>query len=233
MKTFYSYRLLSVFFLSFFLVFNLFSQINYPNSTRLNDNWDFYRGDLGGVWETLRPFFEEDNQESTIDWERVSLPHCFNAEDAVDPYTKYYQGAGWYRALVEITNPYENGRVLLHFEGAGQKTKVFVYLHEIASHVGGYDEWTVDITDAVRKFLQSDEARRFNGKIPLAIRCDNSRDVEMIPSDLSDFNLYGGIYRYLNLVYTPSLSVSNLHTETSLDLKKKEEIGRASCRERV
>ena len=214
--------LFSVFFLSFFLVFNLFSQINYPNTTRLNDNWDFYRGDLGGVWETLRPFFEEDNQESTIDWERVSLPHCFNAEDAVDPYTKYYQGAGWYRALVEIKNPYENGRVLLHFEGAGQKTKVFVYLHEIASHVGGYDEWTVDITDAVRKFLQSDEARRFNGKIPLAIRCDNSRDVEMIPSDLSDFNLYGGIYRYLNLVYTPSLSVSGLHTETSLDLKKKE-----------
>ena len=45
--------------------------------------------------------------------------------------------------------------------------------------------------------------KQFKGKIPLSIRSDNSRDLEMIPSNLSDFNLYGGIYRYLNLgLYT-------------------------------
>lgn len=27
----------------------------------------------------------------------------------------------------------------------------------------------------------------------------------MIPSDMSDFNLYGGLYRYVNLVYTPAV----------------------------
>lgn len=200
----------------------LFSQLNYPDVTRLNSNWEFYKGDLGSPWEALRPFFEEDNQESTIYWEKVSLPHCFNAEDAVDPYVKYYQGPGWYRTFINIENPYENGRVLLHFEGAGQKTNVFIYLNEIASHTGGYDEWTVDITEAAQTFFESDEGKRFQGKIPLLIRCDNSRDTEMIPSDLSDFNLYGGIYRYLNLVYTPSLSISSLKTEAALDLKKNE-----------
>ena len=86
----------------------------------------------------------------------------------------------------------------MHFEGAGQKTNVYVYTTEVGSHVGGYDEWTVDITDAVDSFKKTDAfQKQFKGKIPISIRCDNSRDLEMIPSDLSDFNLYGGIYRYL------------------------------------
>ncbi|GHT50507.1 hypothetical protein AGMMS49982_05950 [Bacteroidia bacterium] len=43
--------------------------------------------------------------------------------------------------------------------------------------------------------------KRFKNKVPIAIRCDNSRDVEMIPSDMSDFNVYGGIYRLVHLIY--------------------------------
>ena len=43
----------------------------------------------------------------------------------------------------------------------------------------------------------------------------------MIPSDLSDFNLYGGIYRYLNLVYLPEVSVASLRIEPALDAKLK------------
>jgi beta-galactosidase len=33
----------------------------------------------------------------------------------------------------------------------------------------------------------------------------------MMPSDLSDFNLYGGLYRYVNLVYQPSLYISSMY----------------------
>ena len=91
----------------------------------------------------------------------------------------------------------------------------------VSSHVGGYDSWNVDITDAVRAFLASKDAERFGGEIPLSIRCDNTRDAEMIPSDLSDFNLYGGIYRYLNLVYLPEVSVASLRIEPALDAKLK------------
>jgi beta-galactosidase len=39
----------------------------------------------------------------------------------------------------------------------------------------------------------------------------------MIPSDLSDFNLYGGIYRYLDLVYVPALSVDKLFTHAEVN----------------
>lgn len=127
----------------------------------------------------------------------------------------YYEGPGWYKTLLAIDNPYRNGRIVLDFDGAGQKTDVYVYTTHVGSHVGGYDSWNVDITDAVKAFLGSKDAERFKGKVPLSIRCDNSRDLEMIPSDLADFNIYGGLYRYLNLVYLPEVSFEQIRLESS------------------
>src|SRR3990170_4615414 len=185
-----------------------YSQEKY--NRRLNHGWEFYKGDLGGIWEAVRSM-GEGVVESTPQWEKTELPHCFNASDAVDPDTHYYQGAGWYRTMLSIENPYNLGRTLLHFEGAGQKTEIYVYTIKVGAHVGGYDEWTVDITHAVEEFKKTEAfEKKFGGKIPVVIRCDNSRDVQMIPSDLSDFNLYGGIYRYLNLKYVPSLSIDKV-----------------------
>ena len=100
----------------------------------------------------------------------------------------------------------------MHFEGAGQKTKVFMHMKEVGSHVGGYDEFRVDLTESILDFKQNPLYQsEFEQSFPLSISCDNSRDLEMMPSDLSDFNLYGGIYRYLNLVYVPAISTEYLH----------------------
>lgn len=195
-----------------------YGQINYSQKTRLNDHWEFLKSDLGSVWEAVRPASEGSPEKVPL-WESVTLPHCYNATDAVDPDLNYYQGPARYKTLLTVDNPYQDGRTLLHFEGAGQKTRVYIYTEEVASHVGGYDEWEADITNAVNRFLSSEEADRFGGKIPLSIRCDNSRDTEMIPSDLSDFNLYGGIYRYLNLVYTPALALRSVQVDASVDAK--------------
>src|SRR5688572_31743111 len=122
------------------------SEAQVQHKSRLTKNWEFLKGDLGGIWEAVRDI-GEGSIESALHWNKVDLPHCFNAEDAVDPDRQYYQGAGWYRTFIEINNPYQKGRVLLHFEGAGQKTEVYIYTTKVGSHVGGYDEWTVDITD--------------------------------------------------------------------------------------
>lgn len=203
------------------ITLSAYSQINYEKRERLNDGWLFLRQDIGNIWEAVRPAVKGSPEEVPL-WTEVSLPHCFNAEDAVDPYVNYYEGPGWYKKMLEVKNPYTNGRTLLHFEGAGQKTEVYIYTQKVASHVGGYDEWTVDITDAMNQFLANGDAKRFGGKIPLSIRCDNTRDAEMIPSDLSDFNLYGGIYRYLNLVYTPTLALNQLHINASVDAQGKQ-----------
>jgi beta-galactosidase len=43
------------------------------------------------------------------------------------------------------------------------------------------------------------------------VLCDNSPDLEMIPSGLNDFNRYGGLYRHVNLVYVPAIALERLH----------------------
>ena len=186
-------------------------------SIRLNNNWEFIKQDLGGIWESVRPV-GLGNPESVPLWQNVTLPHCVNAEDAVDPDVNYYQGPAWYRTQLAVENPYQKGRTILHFECAGQKTEVYVYTTKVGAHVGGYDEWTVDITDAVEAFKKSDVYKKqFKGKVPISVRTDNSRDLEMIPSNLSDFNVYGGIYRYLNLVYLPALSIDKMFAKAEVD----------------
>lgn len=185
---------------------------------RLADHWEFIRQDMGSIWEVMRPVPGAGKPEAVPLWQPVRLPHCFNATDAVDPDVNYYQGVGWYRTLLEVENPYRDGRVYLEFEGAGQKTEVYVYTTRVASHVGGYDEWKVDITEAISQFRDNPLCRqRFQGRIPIAIRCDNSRDTELLPSDMSDFNLYGGLYRYVNLVCLPACHLEQIHINARTD----------------
>lgn len=195
---------------------------------RLTDNWQFLRSNLGSVWEAVRPA-PAGSSEAVPIWQNITLPHCINASDAVDPDISYYQGPAWYRTRLEINNPYENGRTLLHFEGAGQKTEVYLYTTKLATHTGGYDEWTVDITDAVKAFLKNEKLRKqYNDKLPLIIKTDNSRDAEMIPSNLSDFNVYGGLYRYVNLQYLPPCSIDQLKITSNLSADGKKAIMQVS-----
>ena len=140
-------------------------------------------------------------QDAPEVWQKVSLPHCYNAQDGVDPDVKYYQGGAWYRTSLQVKNPYPEGHTLIEFEGAGQKTAVYVDTTMVGAHVGGYDRWTVDIT------------RFGNGQIPIVVRCDNSRDVQMIPSNLSDFCLYGGLYRHVNLLYMPKQYIEDVRID--------------------
>jgi beta-galactosidase len=176
---------------------------------RLDGGWEYYQGSLGGLWEVWRGNKASDN----VTWTPVTLPHCFNARDSVDPDARYYQGPGWYRTRLALNDSLFHGRLLLHFEGAGQKTQVFVGMEKVGEHTGGYDEWTVDITDAASR---ARALPGFGGVVPLAVLCDNARDLESIPSDLSDFNRYGGLYRHVDLVSVPALALERVHIESSV-----------------
>jgi beta-galactosidase len=175
--------------------------------TRLTMGWEYLQGTLGGPWEAW-------HSEEVATWQPVAMPHCFNAYDGCDPDVPYYRGNGWYRAHVPIANPYKGGRTLLHFEGAGQVTTAYVGEALAGKHVGGYDEFVFDITDLIHPFAQNAAG------VPIAILCDNSRDLDRIPSDLSDFTLYGGLYRHVNLVYVPAVSFETVHIKPKLTSPK-------------
>jgi beta-galactosidase len=170
------------------------------SAMRLDSGWQFRQGPTDGIWEVWR--VEEDNL-----WQPVSLPHCFNGSDACDPDEPYFRGHGWYRTRLALANPFPDGRTLLHFQGAGQTTTVWVGSTLIGTHKGGYDEFVFDITEAVQRLPST--AR--GGGVPIAVLCDNSPDLDRVPSDLSDFCLYGGLYRHVNLVYLPAVALDAVH----------------------
>ena len=165
-------------------------------SRRLDGGWEFRKSPVDGIWGVWRT---EDNDL----WETAALPHCFNATDACDPDQPYFRGQGWYRTRLEVKNPFAEGRTILHFQGAGQTTTVWVGSRLIGTHKGGYDEFVFDITEAVRQL----PAAESKGGVPIAVLCDNSPDLGRVPSDLSDFCLYGGLYRHVNLAYLPALAL--------------------------
>lgn len=103
---------------------------NGTTTERLASGWEYFQGSLGGAWDVWRT----DMAENTV-WKRIQVPHCFNARDAVDPDQPCYEGPGWYRRKLQVRNPYEHGRTLLFFEGAGQKCEVFVSSERVGWHV--------------------------------------------------------------------------------------------------
>jgi beta-galactosidase len=181
--------------------------LNSSVSQRLTSGWEYFQGSLGGVWDVRR----QDMTDSIV-WKKIEVPHCFNAFDAVDPDQPCYHGPGWYRRKMTVNNPFERGRTLLLFEGVGQKCQVFLSFDRVGEHVGGYDEFVIDITDAIARIAQNDPAEQF----PLAVLCDNSRDLEMIPSSLNDFHRFGGLYRNVTLIYEPLISVRRVHITAAL-----------------
>jgi beta-galactosidase len=187
------------------------SAVASPTAQRLASNWEYLNGSLGGPWEVW-------HSEETAVWSPIAMPHSFNAYDACDPDLPYYRGNGWYRTHVPIANPYPNGRTLLHFEGCGQTAQVFLGEKLAGHHKGGYDEFVLDITDLVEAFSAAPQPKSKTpaSGVPISVLCDNSRDLDRIPSDLSDFSLYGGLYRHVNLVYVPAVSLSQLHIRTHL-----------------
>jgi beta-galactosidase len=83
----------------------------------------------------------------------------------------------------------------------------------VGEHIGGYDEFVVDITEAVAR-VASISPRGV--EIPLAVLCDNSRELETIPSSLNDFHRFGGLYRYVWIDYVPLISLERVHIRVDM-----------------
>lgn len=141
----------------------------------------------------------------TTRWQSVNLPHTWNAFDATDAVPGYRRGAGWYRRALNLDSYQAGRRFSLYFEGANTVADVFVNGSRAGGHVGGYVGFTVDITPFIRR-----------GDNDLRVRVDNSDDPDLIPSDRSDFVIFGGLTRDVRLEVLPPVSLSRIETTTPL-----------------
>lgn len=164
----------------------------------LSDRWRFAKGDPSGASGVG---FEDGA------WSNVTVPHTWNVQDANDDTNGYYQGPGWYRTTLQMQQQYAGKRLFLYFEGANQVADVYVEGAHVGHHVGGYQAFSMEITEQVA-------AVEPGGSATLAVRVDNSYNRD-IPPLSADFTFYGGIYRNVWLVVTEPVHLDLLDHASS------------------
>ncbi|UOQ97013.1 malectin domain-containing carbohydrate-binding protein [Hymenobacter sp. 5317J-9] len=130
---------------------------------------------------------------ASAEWQKVSVPHTWNAADVLDDAPGYYRGVGWYRKTLHVPAAWQSRSLYLHFEGASQTAEVYVNGQLAGRHVGGYTAFSVP----VGKLLRFDGAGLSANEV--LVKVDNSPNPN-IPPLSGDFSFYGGIYRDVYLV---------------------------------
>ncbi|WP_160724978.1 glycoside hydrolase family 2 protein [Bacillus sp. USDA818B3_A] len=149
----------------------------------INQDWTFHKG-AQGTDENYSAINFNDSS-----WQKISLPHTWNAEDG-SGIEENYKGDGWYRKELDIPASYEGKKVYLQFEAANKEAEVFVNGKSVHTHIGGYSAFIVDITDYVN----------YGQKNTVAVRVNN--EVKDSAPLRGDFTFWGGIYRSVNLLVT-------------------------------
>jgi len=154
---------------------------------------------------TFRYFSIDTNEPANSDfkdseWDKINLPHTWNANNVKGGRTGYRQGIGWYRKKIYLNNSLKGRKIFLHFEGANQKCDVYVNGKKVGEHIGGYTAFTFDITN----LLIFDEKENLN---IIAVKVDNRFNKNSPPLS-ADFTFYGGIYRDVWLIATNPIHVT-------------------------
>jgi beta-galactosidase len=163
------------------------------SKTNINSNWNYLENDAKNPSDINK----------SLSWVGVNLPHSWNSQDATDNEPGYRRSAGWYKKNLVIESIDANKVYHLYFEGSNITTKVYVNGKEAGGHIGGYIGFTIDIT----KFINA-------GNNEVLVRVDNSYNIEVIPSQKSDFFIYGGITRDVWLLSMAKNYIDNIKITT-------------------
>lgn len=161
--------------------------------TNINGDWLYLEADISNVNDALKE----------KDWKSINLPHTWNALDATDLEPGYRRSGSWYRKDLNIPLIVTDQIYQLYFEGVNITTEVYVNGKDVGGHIGGYIGFTIDITDAI-----------LAGNNEILVRVDNGYDPEIIPSQKSDFFIFGGITRDVWLQTLPAQHLANLKITT-------------------
>ena len=114
-------------------------QMRRRNYVNLNGSWDFAVTD----GEIPKKYTQ-----------KILLPFC--PESALSGIGQHFPegSALCYRKQIRLPQDYNRGRVLLHIGAADQHAEIYVNQTKLATHSGGYEAFTVDITDALEDTIE-------------------------------------------------------------------------------
>lgn len=141
----------------------------------------------------------------------ISLPHTWNAQDALVGKIDYKRGIGNYERTLHIRPEWKGKRLFLRFDGVNNVADVFLNGKNIGEHRGGYSAFIFEITDKVN----------YGADNRLWVRVNNAEQFDVLPL-VGDFNFYGGIYRDVTLLVTEPACISPLdHASPGVYLTQK------------
>ena len=125
-------------------------------------------------------------------WDRINLPHTYNAFDGQDGGNDYYKGKAVYVKRLERPLVSPDSEFILSFGGVNSVARVYIDGEFVQEHRGGYSRFRVNIT----RFFENKKS------IVLAVEVDNTNSSDVYPQ-MADFTFYGGIYRDVSLISVP------------------------------
>ncbi|MEP4545653.1 MAG: glycoside hydrolase family 2 TIM barrel-domain containing protein [Saccharospirillum sp.] len=165
----------------------------------LNTGWYFKEG-----------FSDADIQPASFaECTAVVLPHTVQEV----PYNHFSEAVfhkdfSYYRTLTaqELSELSTGRRAILTFEGVMTACQVYLDGKKLAEHRGGYTEFDVDITDALKP--ESDNL------LTVAVDARERPDTPPFGGQL-DYQTYGGIYRDVHLSIVEPVSIQRVKVETT------------------
>ena len=118
---------------------------DYPRPQMKREKWM----PLNGLWEyAIRP--DGENPPEQYDG-HILVP--FPVESALSGVQKPVgkENRLWYRRMFKVPKGWSKKRLLIHFEAVDWETTIWVNGREIGIHRGGYDPFSFDITDVLKK----------------------------------------------------------------------------------
>jgi beta-glucuronidase len=153
------------------------------------------------------------------DSRQMPVPASFN-DVAADATVRDYFGDIWYQTSVWVPQGWQGRRVVLHFESATHRAKVWANDVEVMSHEGGYTPFEADITDHL---VPGQEVR-------ITALINNTLHWQSIPPGViedtpvgkrqrywHDFFNYAGIHRTVWLYATDPAHITDVTITTDLD----------------
>ncbi|SFJ25871.1 Glycosyl hydrolases family 2, TIM barrel domain [Amycolatopsis sacchari] len=117
----------------------------YPRPQLTRDRWQ----NLNGVWEFAKANPGEAPPVGRSLAERILVP--YPVESALSGIMRH-ETQMWYRRSFQVPRDWQVGRgqrLLLHFQAVDYDATIIVNGRTVARHTGGYDAFTVDVTDAL------------------------------------------------------------------------------------
>lgn len=172
------------------LLLGISGKVDAREVTSFNSGWEFKKG----------PFSKDAMQSAqkwNSDWQEVTIPHTWNADDMQKKVSAFYEGVGYYRKKCTFPENMEGKRIFLRFEGVGACAEVYVNGYLVGTHKGAYSAFVCEIGSQV-KFGKENE---------IIVKADNASRPDVIPTNHILFGVYGGIYRPVWLVVTEPCNI--------------------------